>query len=276
MAGSTLGSAEMVDLSSHDWSIAKDISRDGKFVLFEDASEAAGPHYAVELRGFDGSLPARLGDGSAGGLSPDAKWAISFSMTSPEKIILLPIGPGQPRPVNQTGLEQINTGWARFLPNGRQLTVNASEPGHAVRCYLLDVDVNGAKPRVLTPEGTRCGPASPDGRFIVGTGPGPINSLYPIAGGPPRLVPGLQAGLTPLQWSDDNSFLYFYREGEFPCRIYKVAIATGKQSVVQELLPNTPAGVVVISPIVVSGDGTRFAYSYNETLSVLYLISGLK
>jgi hypothetical protein len=28
--------------------------------------------------------------------------------------------------------------------------------------------------------------------------------------------------------------------------------------------------------VVVSRDGTRFAYSYNQTLSTLYLISGLQ
>jgi hypothetical protein len=31
-----------------------------------------------------------------------------------------------------------------------------------------------------------------------------------------------------------------------------------------------------VGPIVVSRDGARFLYSYNQTLSVLYLISGLR
>ena len=40
--------AQAVDISSHDWDIAKDISRDGHSVLFEDASEAA-PNYSVAI-----------------------------------------------------------------------------------------------------------------------------------------------------------------------------------------------------------------------------------
>ena len=92
MAFSTLGSKEDVELSWHDWNVAKDISRDGQFVLFEDASEAAGPGYAVALRKLDGTLPVRLGDGSAGGLSPDGKWAISVSTGQPQQVTLLPIG----------------------------------------------------------------------------------------------------------------------------------------------------------------------------------------
>ena len=69
--------------------------------------------------------------------------------------------------------------------------------------------------------------------------------------------------------------LYGYHEGELPSRVYKVEIATGKQTMIQELKPASPAGVVMVSPIVVSRDGARFAYSYNQTVSVLYLISGL-
>jgi hypothetical protein len=34
--------------------------------------------------------------------------------------------------------------------------------------------------------------------------------------------------------------------------------------------------VVIVAPVVVSRDGTCFVYSYNQVLSVLYLISGLR
>ena len=79
-----------------------------------------------------------------------------------------------------------------------------------------------------------------------------------------------------MQWSNDGSVLYGYHTGELPSRIYKVAIDSGKQTIVQELRPGVPAGVVNVAPVQVSRDGTRFAYSYNQTLSVLYLISGVR
>jgi hypothetical protein len=85
----------------------------------------------------------------------------------------------------------------------------------------------------------------------------------------------LEAGFVPVQWSNDGSALFGYHAGELPSKIYKVEIATGEQTVVQELRPGAPAGVVAVAPVIVSRDGTRFAYSYNEALSVLYLISGL-
>jgi hypothetical protein len=274
MAFSTLGSNEDVELSWHDWNVAKDISRDGKSVLFEDASEAAGPGYAVAVRKVDGTLPVRLGDGSAGGLSPDGKWALSISIGQPQQVTLLPIGAGQPRSIDGGGLEHIQSGWARFLADGQRIIANANQQGHATRCYVLEVA--GGKPKAVTPEGTVCGPSSPDDRFVMGVGPNSAIAIYPIGEGSPRLIPGLEAGFLPVQWSSDGSLLYGYHTGELPSRVYKVEIDTGKQTMLQQLRPGVPAGVVMVAPVQISRDGTRFAYSYSQVLSVLYLISGLR
>jgi len=274
MAFSTLGSKADAELSWHDWNVAKDISPDGQFVLFEDASEAAGPGYAVALRKVDGTLPVRLGEGSAGGLSPDGKWAISVSTSQPQQVTLLPVGAGQLRSVAVRGLEHIQSGWARFLADGQRIIANGNEQGYATRCYMLHLA--GGKPKAVTPEGTVCGPSSPDDRFVVGVGPNSAVAIYPTAEGSPRPIRGLEAGFLPVQWSSDGSMLYGYHVGELPSRIYKVGIDTGKQTMVQELRPVVPAGVVMVAPVQVSRDGRRFAYSYNQTLSVLYLISGLR
>jgi serine/threonine protein kinase len=273
MALAVRGVREDVDLSWHDWNVAKDISADGQFVLFEDASEAAGSKYAVALRKADGSLPVRLGTGSAGGLSPDGKWAVSVSTGSPELVTLLPIGPGQPRSVDVGGLEHIHNGWAHFLPDGERLIVNGNESGHAPRCYVLPLA--GGRVQPVTPDGIPCGPSSPDSQFVASDGPNSSIALYPVAGGSPRIIPGSGTQFDPVQWSSDGSILYGYHWGELPARIYKLDVATGKKAVVQELRPTATAGVVNVAPVVVSRDGTRFAYSYNQTLSVLYVISGL-
>ena len=274
MGFSTLRSKSDVELSWHDWNIAKDISRDGQSVLFEDASEPAGPAYAVALRKLDGTLPVRLGEGSAGGLSPDGKWAISISTSHPQQLTLLPIGPGQPLSVDTRALEHIQSGWARFLADGHTLITNANELGHATRCYVLNIA--GGAPTPVTPDGVVCGPSSPDGQFVIGVGPDSKVAIYPIGKGSARPIPGSEAGFVPAQWASDGATLYGYHRGELPSRVYKLEIATGKQTMVQELRPGVPAGVVNVAPVVVSRDGTRFAYSYNQTLSVLYIISGLQ
>ena len=274
LAYTTLGQKDVVDLSYHDWNSARDISSDGQSVLFEDSSEAAGPGYAVLIRKVDGSLPIRLGEGSAGGISPDGKWALSVSTREPRQVTMLPIGAGQPRTINVTGVEHVHNGWARFLPDAQRFNVNAEEgPGHATRCY--SVDIASGKAKAITPEGVLCGASSPDGRFMTGLNLNHAPEIFSLDGGSKRQIPHVESNFTPLQWSNSGSFLYGYHFGEFPSKIYKIEIATGKETVVQELKPGVPAGVVTVAPIVASRDGTRFAYSYNQTLSVLYLVSGL-
>lgn len=275
MEYTTLGSKEGVDLAWHDWNSPRDISRDGQFVLFEDASEAAGPNYTVVSRKVDGTLPVRLGEGSSGGLSPDGKWAISISPeSSTAQVTLLPTGPGQPKVINISGLDHLHHGWARFLPDGQRIAVNGYADGHAVGCHAIDLSTE--KATAVTPEGILCGPSSPDSRSIVGTTVSGQLAIYSLEGGPVRTIPNFDDSWVAVQWSDDGKALYCYHSGEVPSKIYRVEIATGSAKVIQELKPGVSAGVVTMAPIVVSRDGKRFAYAYNQTLSSLYLISGLR
>ncbi len=275
MGSTGLGAKEDVELSWHDWNSARDISPDGQSVLFEDASEAAGPNYVVAIRKIDGALPIRLGEGGSGGLSPDGKWAISLPKDKPSQLTLLPTGAGQPRSINVTGLDKIYNGLARFLPNGQGIAVSGDQTGHRTRCYVVDVSSGNAKP--VTPEGIRCGPLSPDSQSMVGFSVANRSvALYNLSGGAPRSIPNLNAKFNPVQWSNDGRFLFGNNLGELPSTIYKVEIATGKETALQQLKPAVSAGVVLVAPIVVSRDGAHFAYSYNQTLSSLYLISGLQ
>jgi serine/threonine protein kinase/WD40 repeat protein len=266
------------DLSWHDWDIAKDISSDGQSVLFEDSSEAAGSRYSVALRNIDGSPPVQLSQGSAGRLSPDGKWAISIfpgSPGNPGYVKLVPIGPGQPRTIAVPGLD-IQNGPAHFLADGKRITLNATESGHGVRTYLVDLD--GGKPIPITPEGITGGLISPDGQFIfrkINDEGGGV-ALYPTAGGPPHTIPDLEPSFVPIQWSQDGSSVYVYLSGQVPAKVFEVNLATGKKTSIQELQPPTTVGVAMIAPVVVTRDGSRFAYSYYQVSSVLYLISGLQ
>src|SRR5262249_33886068 len=65
------------ELTWLDYSVARDISSDGRTLLFTEEGEGGGSEYSVYLRQTDGSPPVRLGDGEADSLSPDGKWVLS-------------------------------------------------------------------------------------------------------------------------------------------------------------------------------------------------------
>jgi hypothetical protein len=186
---------------------------------------------------------------------------------------LVPTGPGQPRAVSTPGLD-IQNGPAHFLADGKRITLNASEPGHGVRTYL--VDLQGGKPIPITPEGITGGLISPDGQHILRADDAGGVAVYPTAGGAAHTIPGLEPSFTPVQWSEDNSSVYGYLPGEVPTRVYKVDLAEGKKTLIQELQPPAAAGVVYVAPVVVTRDASRFAYSYYRVSSRLFIISDLR
>ncbi len=261
------------DVSWYDWSVAKDISRDGQWVLFEESGEPFGGHYAVSVRRMNGA-PIHLGDGSAGGLSPDGKWALDVSIHDPPRVTLLPIGPGVTREVPITGLEHVQNGSARFMPDGQQIVVNGNESGHPVRGYLLSLA--GGKPRPVTPEGVAALLISPDGRYVAAQGPDSSVVLCSVSKGTIEQIRGIEPGDNPAQWSADSAALYVYHFGQMPVRIFRLDISTGVRTLVRELKTTELAGVVSIGPITMSPDASRFAYSYYQNLSTLFLISGLR
>jgi hypothetical protein len=262
-----------LDISWRDWTIAKDISRDGQSVFFEDASEAAGTHYSIGIRRLDGTPPVLLGEGSSGTVSPDGKWAISVFTDGPGQVKLVPTGPGQPRTIAIPGLE-IDNGNIHFLRDGKRITLIAKEPGHGARTYLVDLE--GGKPIPITPEGITSALVSPDGQYIAQEQDAVGIAVYPTAGGAPHLIPVLERGFVPIQWSEDSSSVYGYLRDQIPTKVYKVSLVTGKQTLVRELQPDSTVGVVFVSPVVMTRDASRFAYSYYQVSSALYLISGLR
>lgn len=143
------GDADDRDLSWLDASWAADLSLDGRLLLFTETGQGGGVDSAAYLRGTDGTPAVRLGPGRAIALSPDTRWAICSSLSSPSPHLeLLPTGPGEPRRLPSHGL---GYNGARWLPDGKRIIVSAIEPGHRARLYLLEL--GEAPPTPLTPEG---------------------------------------------------------------------------------------------------------------------------
>jgi len=273
LIGLESGESKERDLSWFDYSYPSDISPDGKMLLFTEAGEGGGPNYSVYQRKIGEISAVRLGDGLAISVSPDGKWVIASPPTTPAQLVLLPTGPGEAKPLTH---DSINHSRARWLPDGRRFLFSGKEPGHAARIYLQDSP--DAKPVPISPEGID--PLvlvlSPDGQQVVGVGPDEKAYFYPVAGGEPRAVPGIEVGEQPIQWSDDAKAIYFYKPGDLPAKVYRLDLSTGHKTLWKELMPSDSAGVSRIGPILITPDGKSCLYGYHRILSDLYLVEGLK
>ena len=136
MVGMTAGSTKERDLSWLDWSAPKDLSLDGKQLLFTESGEAGGENYSTYMRGTDGSPAIRLGDGVSFALSPDQKWVLSGLPKPPVQFNLLPTGAGESRQLTH---DQINRLWRALVSRRQAIVVFWDEPGKGVRLYVQDV-----------------------------------------------------------------------------------------------------------------------------------------
>ena len=108
----------MRDLSWLDYSLVRDMSADGRTVLFTEGGRGGGANYGVYLRRTDGSPAVRLGDGDAAALSPDGKWAITSPVGTPRQRVLQPTGPGRARPLTEDAINHLR---ARWFPDGSRI-----------------------------------------------------------------------------------------------------------------------------------------------------------
>jgi len=270
-----LGSAdhEPRDLSWFGYSIIKEISGDGQWILFEEASQPFGSGYAVAARRVDGSPPIHLGSGSAGGLSPDGQWAVDVSIGSTPKVSLLPIGPGQARDIPITGLEHVQNGSARFLPDGNHLVLNGNEPGHGLRAYRIDMV--GGKPLPITPEGTEAEIASPDGKWILAQAADSPLMLCSLKDGQIQAIPGIDPQDNAAEWTPDSAGIYVYRVDKRPIQIERIDINTGARTLVRSVYPSEKVGVISVKPVAMTRDASEVAFSYYQNLTSLYIVKGL-
>ncbi len=273
LIGLVSGESKERDLSWLDYTYPSDISPDGKVLLFTEAGEGGGLNYSVYQRKIGEMSAVRLGDGMALSVSPDGKWAIVSTISAPAQLILLPTGPGEAKPLTH---DSINHSRARWLPDGRRFLFTGKEPGHAARIYRQDSPEG--KPVPISPEGID--PLvlvlSPDGQQVVGVGPDEKAYFYPVPGGEPRVVPGIEPGEQPIQFSDDAKTIYFYKPGDLPAKVYRLDVSTGHKTLWKELMPSDSAGVSRIGPILITPDGKSCLYGYHRILSDLYLVEGLK
>jgi len=265
------GATTEKEVSWRDWSVPTDISADGNTVLFDEEGVESGPTYTVAVRDMRGSPPIPLGQGMAGHLSPDGKWA--STIVSNAHLLLLPTGAGTAKQMDPSDIQQYWHG-PSWMPDSTQIVFSANRPGHAVQCFAQDID--GGKPRTVTPEGVTFCLISPDGKLIAGNGlTGGGGWLYPVDGGQPHPIPGLQAGET-FVWTSDPRWLYVYQWNQAPAKVYRLNALTGQRQLFREMTPPDLAGLHGISHIYFSTDGRAYVYSYTRLLSELYLVKGLK
>ena len=273
------GEANATDLYWHDFSEIRDVSRDGKTLLFAEGGDSnrSGEDWVSYIRHTDGSTAVRLGLGVPLALSPDGKWAMGLaSVEAPSQLLLLPTGVGEARQVTR---DLIHHQGAASTPDGKRIVFVGSEPGHGIRYYVQSLD--GGLPRAITPENVAFNAydpvtISPDGRFVAVNQLDGRIALQPLDGGAPRMIPKLEDGSEPLRWCPDGRSMMLDHGGHIPAKIMKLVVNTGQQTLWKELAPANRTGLRGIREVRVGWDCESYAYSASYFPSEIWVASGLR
>jgi len=267
------GAAAEQDLSWLDSSTPRSLSRDGRLLLFTESGVGGGPRGSIYIRSTDGAAAVRLGDGFAWTLSPDGKWAIASSTPGPSRALeLLPVGPGDVKRIERPG---VTFQQARWLPHGFRFVVRASEQDRNPRLYTFDLEAGTFD--AITPEGLPIGlvwAVSPDGQMVAVPSVRGVE-LHPLAGGPPRAVPGVPASNQVLAWIDDGLLVSDSPNPNALDNVFQVNPTTGARRLWRQIRPPDAAGIMQVAALTVTPDGRSYAYSWHRALSDLFLVEGL-
>jgi hypothetical protein len=198
----TSAEPEERDLSWLDWSLLRDISPDGQWLLIIESGEAGGEYASICIRPTDGSPAIQLGNGNATRFSPDGMWILSFpEMGESNAIQLLPTGVGETRLID-TGT--LATQGGKWFPDGKSLLLLASDGDGPLRLHRFDIETARATP--FGPDETVAYDfeLSPDGRMVAARTDTRPMMLYPVDGSDPLPIPGMKPDDTIQAWKFEN------------------------------------------------------------------------
>ena len=274
------GDSKEHDLSWLDYAQLRDLSADGRQIAFDDWGSAAGAVGLAYLRKSDGSPAVKLGAWATPVLSPDGTRVFvnqASVVGQGAGLALLPTGVGEAQTLKSTGLQQM--GAKGFMPDGKSIYF-AADDGHGWRMYIQDLV--GGMPRTITPviagrpSHFETQLASPDGKYIFAPELDGTGSLYPVAGGERKTVPGWLPQDFWITWSADGHSAYVYHDEKTSAPVYKLDLATGKRDLVTTLAPSDPAGITAVLNVRMTPDGKTYAYSYDLELSDLFIVENVR
>ena len=276
--GAAMGEATERDLSWLDRSIATDLSADGRLLLLGEIGAGGGETGSAYVRRMDGSPAVRLGEGQPAALSPDGKWVVVNNQGSPERLVLVPTGAGEPQSLENGAI--VDYYGVRFLPDGRNIIFAAIAPGQGRKPYIQDTRTRSAPLEWHAhPWGTAF---FPDGRRYVARSRRQYY-VFDMDGAELQVVPNIAKDELVIQTGADGHSVFvlaFQGARSMTMTIDRVDLSTGHRTRWKDVVVRDPAGVMHTHsgfvPFLMTHDGSTYVYNYQRVLSTLWVVENIR
>ncbi len=278
------GSGHDEDLTWLDAQAAIGITDDGKTALLAHLGEWNNCEGRIYLRPLDGGPALDLGETSRfPSVSGDGKWVVTYSKEPVLTLKVMPTGPGAPRAVPIPAFAA-NVSKTLILPDGRHGIIWGKPEGKAISLYSIDLET-GAYSQIA-PDGAGWfflqNLVSPDGKWIAflnerspGTLDGEQGAVYARSDGTEAApLHGLRRRDAMSGWYRDSRSIVVFDRNVIPAAVDALEVRTGMRTPLLKLQPPDPVGISGIQGVMLSLDGSAYAYNVVRQLSELYLIEG--
>jgi Tol biopolymer transport system component len=116
---------------------------------------------------------------------------------------------------------------------------------------------------------------SPDGKYCVVTDPEGKSWIQPLDGGTPKELHGLQDGDLVVEWHGDSENLFVIDSTGAEADIYTVNVNTGQRKLWTHYSPTDKTAVIALNTMVITPDGTHYAYGVARIYSSLFVGRGI-
>jgi hypothetical protein len=269
------GASVDTDLYWHDNSLVRELSADGKQILFSEGGASIGDDTMTYLRPTDGSPAVLLGVGLASALSPDGRWAMLSPKGAKAPLLGFPTRTGSTQALAADNIRHFG---GRWLNDGRRIVFVGSEPGHLLRYYVQDSPTG--PPRAISGENIAFNrymdpiAISPDGKQVAANIEGAGIELLPIDEGTPRLLAGTTDS-SPVAWCRDGGIL-MYRADRVPIEVTRLDPQTGAQRPWKTLAPADRSALGLLGPVRFTPDCQTYSYSAMYDASTLFVVTGAR
>jgi len=258
------------DLSCLHSSDVVDLGGEGRSVLFSETREGNGPG-GCYLRKAEDPGAARLGSGHPLALSPDGQWALVQRSSSENTLLLLPTGPGK---IRELYTRDVVPEWGQFLHDGKHILIGGNAAGRPYGFYILSLDAPELEalpwkaapgcPAILSPDDSQAALGPVKGKLQLLQRKDGSSREYPIEGDRHLIC-----------FSRDGAAVFLGDTSFTSPGIYRLDLATGRQSLWKALQPSSIRGLHGLTRITAAPEAKAYAYSYRQILtSDLYLMEG--
>jgi len=262
------------ELSWLDWSLARDISPDGKLALFDETGPGIMHGGAVFVRATDGSPAVRISDGVAMSFMPDGGHVLTFEIDrAVRRLLLHPLGAGESLAIDVGDLQ---CHFARPFPDGKSVVMVGNRPGEPLGLYRIRIPGGECESLTGHPVAMTFPIPTPDGNFVSMRQASGLFALFPVDGGPPVPIPTMKTDERPCGYAPDGSAIYVFQRGRIPARVDRIELASGRREPWLEIEPMTRSGTPGFISVILTPDGERYVASFANFPSDLFAVGGLR